>query len=182
AVSRGEYSVAISGDGTFGVYTGDDALAPSTIGAWSVSGLGVRSLAVSPPTGYTLPLVLSGLRAPGRAFVDPPKQGGSLGVDFVVPKAAEVIGVLQRDGKTVARGRTVAEAGEGRVTLTIDPHGLPQRATYRLRVTAFDGTSRVMKTADVVLVRPARNVLPIVGVVLLVALGVPVFFARRRRR
>src|SRR5207237_10475471 len=133
---------------------GEDALAASTIGALSVSPRGLRSLGVTPPMGYTLPLVLSGLRAPGEVFVDPPKLRGSIDVDFVVPKAAEVTGRLQRDGKTVASGRTVAEAGEGRVNLAIDTHGLPHRATYRLQVTAFDGTNRVVKSADVVLVRP----------------------------
>src|SRR5207245_5031406 len=50
--------VAISGDGTFGVYAANDALAPSTIGVWSVATRGVRSLDVSPPTASTLPLVL----------------------------------------------------------------------------------------------------------------------------
>jgi hypothetical protein len=136
---------------------------------------------VSPPTGYTLPLVLSGLKAPGEVFVDPPRRGASIGVDFVVPKAAEVTGVLQRDGKTVASGRTVAEAGEGRVNLAIDAHGLAHRATYTLRVTAFDGTARVVKTANVVLVRPSRSVLPVaIGLVVVLMLAA-VFVARRRR-
>jgi SpoIID/LytB domain protein len=182
AVSQGESSVAVSGNGTFGVYTGEDALSPSTIGVWSVSNLGVHSLAVSHPAGYSLPLVLSGLRAPGSLYVDPPKQGGALDVDFVVPKAAEVTGILRRGAKVVARGRTVVEAGEGRVDLTIDPHGLPQRATYRLELTAFDGKSRVVKTADVVLTRPARSLLPMSAIVALVALGFLVLIARRRRR
>jgi hypothetical protein len=181
-LSQSEASVAVSGDGTFGVYTGEDALAATTIGAWTVSARGSRSLGVSAPMGYTLPLVLSGLRAPGEVFVDPPKRGGSIDVDFVVPKAAEVTGVLKRDGKTVARGRTVAEAGEARVSLAIDTHGLARRATYRLEVTAFDGTTHVVKTADVVLVRPSRSVLPIVLIVGLIGLGGLIFAVRRRRR
>ena len=181
-VAQGRSNVAVSGDGTFGVYAGADALAASTVGAWTVSALGSRSLGVSPPTGYTLPLVLSGLRAPGEVFVDPPKQGGSIDVDFVLPKAAEITGVLERDGKSVASGRTVAEAGEGRVSLAIDTHGLARRATYRLRVTAFDGTARVEKTASVVLVRPSRSVLPVAIGVLVALILAAVLIARRRRR
>jgi len=180
-IASGRDSVAVSGDGTFGVYAGEDALASTTVGAWTVSLRGARSLGVSPPTGSALPLVLSGLRAPGEVFVDPPKRGGSIDVDFVVPKAVEVTAVLERDGKTVASGRTVAEAGEGRVNLTIDAHGLARRATYRLRVTAFDGTTRVVKTADVVLVRPGSSVLPVLIGALVVAAFAAVLVARRRR-
>ena len=182
AISQSRDSVAVSGDGTFGVYAGEDALAPSTIGAWTVTAGGSRSLDVSPPRGYSLPLVLSGLHAPGEVFVDPPKRGGDVEVDFVVPKAAEVTGELQRDGKTVARGRTVAEAGEASVSLAIDTHGLPRRATYLLRVTAFDGTTRVVKTASVVLVRPSRSALPVAVVVALIVAGGAFFVARRRRQ
>jgi hypothetical protein len=181
-VLQGAGAAAVSGNGTFGVYTGEDPLSASTIGVWSVSMLGAHSLAVSPPTGYTLPLVLSGMTAPRSLFVDPPRQGGSLDVDFVVPKAAEVTGILRRGAHVVARGRTVVEAGEGRVNLTIDTNGLPQRATYRLEVAAYDGTTRVVKTADVVLTRPAPSLLPISAIVALVALGFIVLIARRRRR
>jgi len=182
-VSDGAAGVAISGDGTFGVFAGDDPLASSTIGVWSVATRGVRALAVSPPTGYTLPLVLSGIRAPREVFVDPPERGGSIDVDFVVPKAAEVTATLRRNGRTIASGRTVTEAGEGRVNVPINPRGLPRRATYRLELTAFDGTARVAKTADVVLSRPASRLLPIAGASAgVVALLTGVTVRRRKRR
>ena len=182
AVSQGQSQVAISGDGTFGVEAGVDTLAPATIGVWSVSKLGFRSLAVTPPTGYTLPLVLGGLRAPAEVFVDPPKRGGAINVQFVLPKAAQVTATISREGKVVARGRTVADAGEDSVKLNVDPEGMPRRATYTLKVEAFDGTARVTKSANVVLVRPARSAMPLLLAATIAALVPLVLVIRRRRR
>jgi hypothetical protein len=182
AIVQHARDVAISGDGAFGVYSGGDALSSSTVGVWSVTKLGAYSLALTPPTVYTLPLVLTGVRAPARLFVDPPKRGGELVVDFVVPKAAVVSGELTRDGRTVARGRSVVEAGEGSVSLAIEPRGLPRRATYALSVEGFDGRTRVTKTASVVLERPARNLVPFVAVAAVALLtGVALALLRRRR-
>jgi hypothetical protein len=181
-VASGLDGATITADGTFGVYAGPDALAASTVGAWSVSPLGVYSLALTPPTGYSLPLVLSGVRAPREVFVDPPKQGGRIDVGFVLPKPAVVTASLRRNGRTVAHGRTVAEAGEGTVTLTVDPTALPRRATYRLEVSAFDGSANDVKTADVVLVRPRRSVLPVVAAAGAAAVLVVVVLRRRRTR
>jgi stage II sporulation protein D len=182
AVFQHAPDAAISGDGAFAVHSGGDALSSSTVGVWSVTKLGSYSLALSPPTGYTLPLVLTGVRAPGRVFVDPPKQGAELVVDFVVPKAAVVTGVLLRDGRAVAHGRSVVEAGEGSVSLAIDPHGLPRRAAYNLRIEAFDGRARVVKTARVELERPARTPLPFIVAGAAVAVAIVLFVLRRRRR
>lgn len=181
AVVRSTPTVRVSGDGAFGVFTAGRALSDSTLGGWTVVASGERSLQVSPPEGFDLPLVLTGVRAPEELFVDPPNEGGTLDVDFVVPKPAEVTAVLVREGEEVARARTVVEAGERRLGVPLPADDLPRSATYRLRLRAYDGSTELDQAMDVVLVRPASDL----GV--RVVMGVAVAFAlylwwRRRRR
>jgi len=174
-------SVRVSGNGAFGVFTNGQALSASTLGGWSVVASGERSLQVSPPEGHALPLVLTGVRAPDSQFVDPPKEGGLLHVDFVVPKAAEVTAVLEREGAEVARAKTVVEAGERRASIPLTGEGLPRRATYRLSVRAFDGTNTVDHALDVVLLRPASNLPLRAGIGTAIALALYITLRRRRR-
>ncbi len=182
AVVRGTSSVRVSGNGPFGVFTGGQPLASSTLGGWSVVASGDRSLQVSPPQGHALPLVLTGVRAPDEQFVDPPNEGGTLDVDFVVPKPAQVTGVLVREGEEVAKARIVVEAGERRLVIALPHDDLPERATYRLRVRAFDGSTNVNHAVDVVLVRPGSD-LPIRAAIgTAVALALYVVWRRRRLR
>lgn len=182
AVARGTRSVRVSGNGAFSVSAGGQPLSSSTLGGWTVAASSARSVRVTPPQGYALPLVLTGVQAPDELFVDPPDEGSTLDVDFVVPKPAQVTGVLVREGKEVTRARTVVEAGERRLTMALPADELPQRATYRLQVRAFDGTKNVDHAMDVVLVRPESD-LPqraLIGTV--VALILYVVWRRRRRR
>jgi hypothetical protein len=182
AVVRGVPSVRISGNGAFGVFTAGQPLASSTLGGWSVSASGVRSLRVSPPQGYALPLVLTGVRAPDELFVDPPEQGSTLDVDFVVPKPAQVTGVLVREGEEIARARNVVEAGERRLTLPLPAEDLPQRATYRLNMRVFDGTKHIDHAVDVVLVRPSSDLPLRAGIGTGIAFALYLLWRRRRRR
>ena len=182
AVAQREQAVRVSGDGPFGVFTGGQALASSTLGGWSVLASGERSLQVSPPQGHALPLVLTGVRAPDELFVDPPDEGGTLDVDFVVPKPAQITGAVLREGKEVAKARMVVEAGERRLAISLPHDDLPRRATYRINVRAFDGTKEVDHALDVVLVRPASD-LPIRAAIgTAVALVLYVVWRRRRVR
>lgn len=159
AVGRAASSVRVSGDGPFSVSTGAETLAASTLGGWSIVPTQDRSLDVTPPEGFGLPLVLTGVRAPSEQVVDPPERGATLDVDFVVPKPAEVTGVLSREGGEVARGRVVVEAGEQRLVLPLEAERLPSRDSYRLELVAFDGTDRVEAERTVVLVRPRSRLL-----------------------
>jgi SpoIID/LytB domain protein len=182
AIVRGAPSVRVSGDGPFGVYTGGQPLAASTLGGWTVIASGTRSLQVSPPQGFSLPLVLTGVSAPQELLVDPPDRGGSLDVDFVVPKPAQVTGVLVREGREVAKARAVVEAGERRLRVVLPADDLPRRATYRLSVRAYDGTKSVDHAVDVVLVRPASDLPLRAGLGTAVALLLYVWWRRRRLR
>ncbi len=182
AVVRGVSDVRISGDGAFGVFTNGQALSPSTLGGWTVRASGVRSLQLSPPQGSALPLVLTGVRAPTEQHVDPPKEGGLLHVDVVVPKAAQVTAVLEREGAEVARAKAVVEAGERRVSIPLTGEGVPRRATYRLNVQAFDGTNTVDHSLEVVLTRPPSNLWLRVLIGLAIALGLFVMWRRARVR
>jgi hypothetical protein len=122
------------------------------------------------------------VRAPHELFVDPPKQGGSLDIGFVVPKPAEITASLQRYGREVARAREVVEAGEQQVGIAVDPNKIPPRATYRVMLTAFDGNTRVQKTTDVVLVRRSRNPIPWIAGGVVAALVLVLVYRRRRSR
>jgi SpoIID/LytB domain protein len=181
AVVQGAPNVGIGGDGAFGVDTGGQTLASSTVGGWTVVTSGIRSLQVSPPQGFQLPLVLTGVTAPKELFVDPPKRGRTLDVGFVVPKPAQLTGIVMRKGSEVARARTVVEAGEGRLAIPLDPGKLARRDTYHVELNAFDGTSTVVERVDVVLERPA-NELPLRAAAASVfALAVYGVWRRRRR-
>ncbi|HYZ92028.1 MAG TPA: SpoIID/LytB domain-containing protein [Actinomycetota bacterium] len=182
AVQRGTGSVRVSGDGAFGVYSGGQALASSTVGGWTVAASSARSVRVTPPQGYSLPLVLTGIDAPDEQFVDPPDEGATLDVDFVVPKAAQVTAVLSRAGREVVREREVVEAGERRVSIALPADDLPQRATYRLALRAYDGTKNVDHAVAVVLVRPESDLPQRALIATVVALLLYVVLRRRRRR
>ncbi len=182
AVVRGIRSVRVSGNGAFGVSAGGQTLASSTLGGWTVAPSSARSMRVSPPQGYSLPLVLTGVNAPDELFVDPPDEGSTLDVDFVVPKPAQVTGVLVLGGKEIAQARTVVEAGERRLTVPLPAEALSQRATYRLEVHAFDGTKQVDHVLDVVLVRPESDLPERAAIGTVAALVLYVVWRRRRRR
>jgi stage II sporulation protein D len=179
AVVRGVSDVRVGGNGAFGVFTNGQALSPSTLGGWTVKASGERSLQLSPPQGYALPLVLTGVRAPQEQLVDPPEEGGLLHVDVVVPKAAQLTGVLEREGAEVARAKTVVEAGERRLSIPLTGAGYPRRATYRLNVEAFDGTNTVDHSLDVVLTRPPSSLWLRILIGIVLALGLYVVLRRR---
>jgi SpoIID/LytB domain protein len=184
AIVRGGPQVRVFGDGPFSVSAGVQTLSSSTLGRWTVAAAGARSLQVAPPRGYTLPLVLTGVRGPTRQLVDPPKEGSTLDVDFVVPKPAQVTGVLRsvEDGRAVARAKTVVEAGEQRLVVPFDRDRLPKGGRYRLDLRAFDGTKEVRAVHDVVLMRPASRLLLKAGIATFLALALYVAWRALRRR
>lgn len=180
AVVRSVSDVRVSGDGAFGVFTNGNALSESTVGGWTVRASGQRSLQLSPPQGYALPLVLTGVRAPSEQHVDPPEEGGLLHVDVVVPKAAQITGTLRREGAEVAQAKTVVEAGERRLSIPLSGEGFPRRGIYELKVEAFDGTNTVDQTLEVVLTRPRSNLWLRVIIGFVIALMLFVVWRRRR--
>ncbi len=157
AVVRGIDSARLSANGAFGVTTVGRTLAASTLGSWSATKSGVRSMTLSPPAGYDLPLALTGVRVPDETVIDPPEHEDSLDVGFVVPKAAEVVGVLKLDGEQIARERVIVEAGERTLAIRLDPDKLARKATYRIELQAFDGTDRADASASAVLIRPGMG-------------------------
>jgi hypothetical protein len=181
AVVRGVSSARITADGDFGVFAGATPLSPSTVGGWSVVSSGERSIQVSPPVGYDLPLALTGVQAPEELVVDPPR-GETLDIEYVIPKAAEVTVSVTLDGEELARARTIAEAGERTFEVPLDPGSIEGRQTYTVLMTAYDGTDTVETSFEVVLHRPGRGLIvwmAIGGAVLaLLLLG----FRWRRRR
>ncbi|MGH2758099.1 MAG: hypothetical protein ACRDKJ_00885, partial [Actinomycetota bacterium] len=100
-------------------------------------------------------------------------------VDVVVPKAAQITGVLEREGAEVARAKAVVEAGERRISIPLSGEGFPRRATYAVRVEAYDGTTTVNETLDVVLTRPANNLW--LRVVIATLIAIALFLGLRRR-
>ncbi|MGH2759326.1 MAG: SpoIID/LytB domain-containing protein [Actinomycetota bacterium] len=180
AVVRGVSDVRVGGDGAFGVFTNGNALSASTVGGWTVRASGERSVQVSPPQGYSLPLVLTGVSAPREQHVDPPKEGGLLHVDVVVPKAAQITGVLEREGAEVARAKAVVEAGERRISIPLSGEGFPRRATHKLIVQAYDGTKTVEHALDVVLTRPPSSLLLRVAIGAVITLVLYMVWRRRR--
>lgn len=179
AVVRGVASARVSGNGAFGVSTNGQELAASTLGGWAAATSGERSVAVSPPQGHSLPLALTGVRAPNELVVDPPASGASLGVAFVVPKPTQVTGVLMREGEAIARAKTVVEAGEHELEIPLDPDRLGGRDAYTVELQAFDGTDTVESSAGVVLIRPGTSLL--VKLLWLLAISVVVLVALRAR-
>jgi hypothetical protein len=136
---------------------------------------------VTPPEGYQLPLSLTGVSVPSELTIDPPEHEDSVDVRLVVPKAAEVTGVLTLEGEEVARERAIFEAGERTLAIRLDPGKLPRgRADYRIKLDAFDGTDRVHSTANVALIRPASGLLMKSAIAALIALAGFVFLRRRR--
>ncbi len=179
AVVRGTAEALVSANGPFGVTTNGQSLAGSTLGGWMSVPSGVRSVELRPPAGYDLPLALTGVKAPKELVVDPPEQGRALEIGFVVPKPAQVTGVLMRGDDEVMRERIVAEAGERKLTFNFDPDELPGGGDYRVDLTAFDGEKTLEASADVTLIRPGMGLVAKVlwfGVIA----GVIVFVLRRR--
>jgi len=171
----------VSGSGVFGVSSGAQPLKATTLGGWAVSPTGTGSVQVTPPEGHQLPLALTGVSVPGELTIDPPTHEDSVDVKLVVPKAAEVTGVLTLKGEEVARERAIFEAGERTLAIRLDPDKLAGgRADYRITLNAFDGVDRVSSQASVVLVRPQSGLLMKAVIAAAIALAGFVFFRRRQ--
>jgi SpoIID/LytB domain protein len=179
AVVRGVGSALITGNGVFGVTTDGQTLSASTLGGWTSTSSGVRSVQLRPPAGSELPLALTGVNVPGSLIVDPPERGRALEVGFVVPKPAQITGVLSRDGEAVMTRKLVAEAGERKLAFDFDPDELPAGGDYRVELTAFDGTKTLSEAADVRLIRPGASFFVKLLWFVTVA-GLVVFLLRRR--
>jgi hypothetical protein len=160
AVQRDVSTASISGDGPFAVTANGSALASSTLGRWTLTPSGVRSIAVAPSVGHDLPLALTGVRVPEELTIDPGDQASTVDIGFVVPKAAQIEGVLTLDGREITRRKMVVEAGEHVLALRPEPDRLAGgRATYEVSLEAFDGTDRVDEAARTVIVRPRSGLL-----------------------
>ncbi len=180
-VQRGVGSAHISGDGVFAVSSGPQMLEDSTLGGWSAVPSGAGAVQVTPPQGYQLPVALTGLSVPGEIVIDPPDHEDSVDIDFVVPKAAQVTATLTLEGAEVAREKIIVEAGERELGIRLDPGKLAAgRATYALRIEAFDATDRVEQSASVVLIRPTGPPWGKIVLALLVAAGLYFLVVRRR--
>jgi SpoIID/LytB domain protein len=186
AIERGIGSVRITANDAFGVSTGVQVLAGSTFGGWVVTPSGVRSVQVRPPTGHSLPLALTGVRVPDEVVVDQPESGRNLEVGFVVPKSAQVTGVVTREGEEVARKKMVVEAGERTLAIPLDPGKLAGKDNYDVRLTAYDGTNRVEQAGTVVLIKSGwpwtRKALVVLVVLAAVIIWRRRVVAERRRR
>ena len=185
AVVRGVGSALVTGNGAFGVATNGQSLAASTLGGWAAATAGDRSVTVSPPRGHDLPLAITGVNAPKELVVDPP-MGETLDVSFVVPKAAQVTGIVTVDGREVARGKLVVEAGERELRIKLDPDELSGRATSIVKLEAYDGTDTIESSVGVVLIKPGTSLfvkaLWVLGVLLLVVIVLRARARARRRR
>jgi len=180
-VQRGVGASQISGDGVFSVSSGAQVLKDSTLGGWSAVPTGASALQVTPPEGYALPLALTGVNVAREIVIDPPTHEDSVDINFVVPKASQVTAVLTLQGAEVAREKIIVEAGERQLGVPLDPGKLSRgRATYALRLEAFDGADRVDHSTNVVLVRPTGLPWGKIAIGLLLAIGVYVLVARRR--
>jgi hypothetical protein len=137
-----------------------------------------------PPDGYSLPLVLSGVRVPRRLVLTRDQVDPVVQISFVLPKAARVDAVVSSGDRTVARGGNVFESGENRVRAEIsDPAELDARATYAVRLTAFDGEARATASSTVVIERAGfDSSVPLAIGVLLAVLAVASIVWRRRSR
>jgi hypothetical protein len=165
----------------FGISSGAQPLKAATLGGWAVSPAGTAAVQVTPPEGYQLPLVLTGVSLPGEVVIDPPTHEDSVDVKLVVPKATEITGVLTLKGVEVARERAIFEAGERTLAIRLDPDKLAGgRADYRITLNAFDGVDRVSSQASVVLVRPQSGLLMKAVIAAAIALAGFVFFRRRQ--
>jgi len=177
AVSTDYGSVGISGDGAFAVSTPGATISPGTVGDWTISTTGLRSMSVAPPSGYALPLVLTGLSAPSSVLIDPPNSS-NVDVGFVLPKSALVTATLTRNGKRIARARGVFNAGEETISLRPPRKRVEGGKTYAIELTADDGSSKVNASQNVKLVtRGGSGWLKLFALLLLTVAAV---FVRRR--
>lgn len=177
AIDRGAGIARISGDGPFGVATAGATISAGTVGEWTIAPSGFRSMSVQPPAGYALPLVLTGVRAPGSVRIDPPKSS-SVDVGFVLPKTAVVIATLSLDGNEISRGRMVAEPGERTISLYPDRKTIKSGKTYTIELTADDGTNHTSATKRVVLLKPGGH--GWITLFAILVLLVAAIFVRRR--
>lgn len=177
AIERDVKSVRIVGDGAFGVTTAGTMLSPGTVGEWDITKSGVRSMAVQPPSGYALPLVVTGVRVPKTAKID--AKSPNVDVGFVLPKSAVVETTLARSGKTLAHSRSVIDAGERSVALTPDPKRIESGKSYVVTIQADDGTNKIIHTANVVLTTPQG--ISFLRVLFALAVLAGAFFLRRRQ-
>jgi hypothetical protein len=170
-------AVVVSGDGAFTVSTPDGSISAGTVGEWTITTTGVRSMSVEPPPGYALPLVLTGVRVPGSVLIDPPRST-TVDVGFVLPKSAVVTASIVRNGRTIASKRGVFDAGERSIFVAPERKRVAGGKSYTLKLTADDGTRTVTETRQVVLI--TRGGLGWLKFVVLLLLVVAVIFLRRR--
>ncbi len=178
AVERGIDSVRIGADGAFAVSTAGASLSSGTVGLWSITTSGVRSLALAPPKGYDLPLVVTGVRVPARFEFEHPDR--TLEVGFVLPKPAVAeASLLDADSKVIAKARAVVDDGENTIDLVLAPEEIDSGKTYRVALHVDDGTKVVDQTKNVVITKPGRGVWPKLFLVLIV-LAAAVVLRRRQ--
>jgi stage II sporulation protein D len=178
----GSAAAAVFGDEPFGVTADGDTLADSTLGTWTVTPGPGRALRVRAPEGFEVPLVLSLADVPRELTYDPPERGRSLNVSVVVPKSVRVSGELRRGGESVASDGGVFEAGTAVLRLPLDGDRLARRGSYTLTVTAFDGTSRVSKQAQVRISKPGPGPVVLALRAFAITIGAGAVLVRQTRR
>jgi hypothetical protein len=97
-----------------------------------------------------------------------------------------VSGVLTIDGREIARGKSVVDAGERKLSIKLDPDDLPGRASAIVKLQAYDGTETIESSVGVVLIKPGTGLvvkaLWVLGILLLVVIALRVRANARRRR
>jgi stage II sporulation protein D len=177
AIATDHGSVAIGGDGPFSVTTPHATISSGTVGEWTITTVGSRSMSVDPPAGYALPLVLTGVSVPSSVLIDPPRSS-NVDVGFVLPKSAIVTATLSRDGRDIASSRSVFDAGERTISITPPRKDVVGGRTYTVRLSADDGASSADATREIVLVtRGGFGWLKLLAVLLLAGAAIVV---RRR--
>ncbi|HVL81006.1 MAG TPA: SpoIID/LytB domain-containing protein [Actinomycetota bacterium] len=175
----GAEETRVSGDGAFRVREGRNELAASTLGTWRVSPGPGSTLQLEPPTGHDLPLVLSGVAAPGLVEVPRGADRAEVEVRFVVPKAAQVSARLMRGDEVVASTRGTFEAGPALVRLAAPTDRLPARAEHTVQLVAFDGSENVTASTRLTIEKPGSRA-PLAVVLATVMLAAAVVAARRK--
>lgn len=182
AVLRRVGRVGVSGDGGFAVLAGDDPLSEGTLGSWEVEAGSDGAMRVHPPEGFEAPLALTGLEVPEEIVYEPPDDE-ALEVAFVLPKPAEVEGVLTRrdPDEVVARADAVYEAGSAVLRIPLAGERLEADDAYRLALEAFDGTDVVAQEAEVRIRKAGGSRLPIFVAGAFAAVAAIILWWRRRQ-
>lgn len=181
AVMRRVEEVRISGDGGFAVLAGDDPLSEGTLGSWEVEAGSDGTIRVRPPEGFEAPLAVTGLEVPEEVVHDPP-DGEVVEVAFVLPKPAEVEGVLtSRDSdEVVGRADAVHEAGSAVLRIPLAGERLTDDGVYRLALEAFDGSDAVAEEAEVRIRKAGGSRLPVLVAGAFAALAALILWRRRQ--